>query len=119
MTEGNDASFTITSSLALPSDVEASLSYSGTAQDGSDFNGNATVTLSSGGTDFDLTLSAIADSLYEGAETLTVTIDSVTGSAVVGANPAASITIADSDSPPVLSIGTPVEADAEKAKGDR
>ncbi len=118
VTEGNDASFTITSSLALPSDVEASLSYSGTAQDGSDFNGNATVTLSSGGTEFDLTLSAIADSLYEGSETLTVTIDSVTGSAVLGANPAASTTIADSDSPPVLSIGTPAGNTTEGSRVD-
>ena len=113
VTEGNDAFFSITSSLALPADVEANLSYSGTAQDGNDFNGSATVTLSSGGTDFDLTLSTIADSLYEGAETLTVTIVSVTGPAIVGANPAASTTIDDSDSPPVLAISTPPGSTAE------
>ena len=120
VTEGNDASFTITSSLALPSDVEVSLSYSGTAQDGSDFNGNAAVTLSSkgGATEFDLTFSTIADSLYEGSETLTVTIDSVTGSAVLGATPAASITIADSDSPPVLSLGTPTGNTTEGSRVD-
>ena len=118
VTEGNDAFFLITSSLELTADVEASLSYSGTAQDGSDFNGSATVTLASGNTDFDFTLSTIADSLYEGAENLTVTINSVTGTAVVGANASTSVTIDDSDSPPVLSIGTPAGATVEGGSVD-
>ena len=118
VTEGNDALFLITSSLELTSDVEASLSYSGTALDGGDFNGSATVTLASGNTDFDFSISTIADSLYEGAENVIITIDSVAGTAVVGANASASVTIDDSDSPPVLSIGTPAGATVEGGSMD-
>ena len=118
VTEGNDASFLITSSLQLTADVEATLSYAGTAQNGSDFNGSATVTLTSGNTEFAFSLSTIADSLYEGAENVTVTVDSVSGDAVVGASPSASVAIDDSDSPPVLTIATPAGNTEEGSAAD-
>ena len=98
--------------------MEATLSYAGTAQNGSDFNGSATVALASGNTEFAFSLSTIADSLYEGAENVTVTLDSLSGDAVVGASPSASVAIDDSDSPPVLTIATPAGNTEEGSAAD-
>ena len=113
VTEGEDAGFTITSSLALTTAVDVTLSFGGNAQQGDDFTGSTVVTLPAGGTPFALDLPTIADALFEGAENLTVTIDSVTGSAVVGQATEASVTIADSDNAPSFTIGTPAGASTE------
>ena len=113
VTEGDDAGFTITSSVALTTAVDVNLSYSGTAQEGNDFTGSTVVTLPAGGTPFALDLPTIADALFEGSENFTVTIEGVTGSAVVGATASDSVTIDDSDSAPALSIGTPAGGSTE------
>ena len=118
VTEGSNASFLFTSSLALTEDVVADLSYSGTAEDGSDFTGSASVTLLSGTSELDLILSTIADDLYEGSENVTITIDAVSGDTVIGANAFASVTISDSDDAPVLTIATPAGNTVEGSAAD-
>ena len=107
-----------TSSLALTEDVVADLSYSGTAEDGSDFTGSASVTLLSGTSELDLILSTIADDLYEGSENVTITIDAVSGDTVIGANAFATVAIADSDDAPVLTIATPAGNTVEGSAAD-
>jgi hypothetical protein len=115
VSEGTPAGFTLSSTAALASPVTVNLSYSGAAADGDDFTGTASVVLSAGGTPSDLDLPTIMDSLFEGDELLTVTIDSVTGSAVRGANTSATLTILDSDPTPEFSIAGPVGAVTEGA----
>ena len=105
VTEGSPAQFTISSTAPLTDTVTVNLTYSGTAQDGPDFTGSATAVINAGGTPFALDLPTTADALFEGAENLVVTLDSIaSGTGVIGATPSAGTTIDDSDSPPVFTI---------------
>ena len=122
VTEGNDAGFTL-SALPAPNggDVTVNLSYSGIAEDGSDFTGVASIDILDTESTADLDLAVIDDGLLEGAESFTVTIDSVSGQdAVVGIEATADMTILDGNSAPVdglainqtvIDAGTPVALD--------
>lgn len=122
VTEGGVAGFTL-NSIPPPSggNVTVNLSYSGIAQDGSDFTGVASIDVLDGQPSADLDLSVTDDGLLEGAESFTVTIDSVSGlGAVIGVNDSASATILDGNSAPVdglainqtvIDAGTPVALD--------
>ncbi|MBO2588412.1 retention module-containing protein, partial [Shewanella algae] len=87
VTEGETAAFTVSIDQVADEDVVVNFTYSGVAEDGSDFTGVASVTIPAGSTSVPLDISTINDGIYEGAEDFTVTIDSVSGAdASIGAN---------------------------------
>ncbi|TND05272.1 MAG: hypothetical protein FD118_676, partial [Rhodocyclaceae bacterium] len=110
VTEGAAATgYVLTLSSTPVSDVTVTLSYSGTATDGSDFTGVTTVTIPGGSTSASFNVATIDDALAESAESFTVSIAGVTGGGfeALAANPVASnvtTTIAASDNPPVTTV---------------
>ena len=62
--------------------LTVNFSYSGSATDGTDFNGIASVDIPAGDTNGTININSLADGLFEGAETVTVTIDSLSGATV-------------------------------------
>lgn len=108
VTEGSQAMFTVDAASNVSGAVTVNLSYSGTAAEGADFTGQASVVIADGSSSVSLNLATIADSLFEsGSETITVSIDSVTGSGTVGVPAAAATILDDGDSAPVLTLSTP------------
>ncbi|WP_345860817.1 retention module-containing protein, partial [Shewanella algae] len=79
VTEGETAAFTVSIDQVADEDVVVNFTYSGVAEDGSDFTGVASVTIPAGSTSVPLDISTINDGIYEGAEDFTVTINSVSG----------------------------------------
>ncbi|WP_345889237.1 retention module-containing protein, partial [Shewanella algae] len=77
VTEGETAAFTVSIDQVADEDVVVNFTYSGVAEDGSDFTGVASVTIPAGSTSVPLDISTINDGIYEGAEDFTVTINSV------------------------------------------
>ncbi|WP_345867947.1 retention module-containing protein, partial [Shewanella algae] len=113
VTEGETAAFTVSIDQVADEDVVVNFTYSGVAEDGSDFTGVASVTIPAGSTSVPLDISTINDGIYEGAEDFTVTIDSVSGAdASIGANNSADTTILDAQDAPVVGI---VADDAQDA----
>ncbi|MGX2965974.1 Calx-beta domain-containing protein [Shewanella sp. FeAMO] len=105
VTEGETAAFTVSIDQVADEDVVVNFTYSGVAEDGSDFTGVASVTIPAGSTSVPLDISTINDGIYEGAEDFTVTIDSVSGAdAGIGANNSADTTILDAQDAPVVGI---------------
>ncbi len=101
VTEGEVASgYTLTLDQPALTDVTVTLTYSGVAQDGSDFTGVATVTIPAGSSSATFDIATIDDALAEGSESFTVSIGEITGGGfeAVAADPAAgsvTTTIAD------------------------
>ncbi|WP_345887671.1 retention module-containing protein, partial [Shewanella algae] len=105
VTEGETAAFTVSIDQVADEDVVVNFTYSGVAEDGTDFTGVASVTIPAGSTSVPLDISTINDGIYEGAEDFTVTIDSVSGAdASIGANNSADTTILDAQDAPVVGI---------------
>uniref|UniRef100_UPI0031F49AF6 Calx-beta domain-containing protein n=1 Tax=Shewanella algae TaxID=38313 RepID=UPI0031F49AF6 len=105
VTEGETAAFTVSIDQVADEDVVVNFTYSGVAEDGSDFTGVASVTIPAGSTSVPLDISTIDDGIYEGAEDFTVTINSVSGAdASIGANNSADTTILDAQDAPVVGI---------------
>ncbi|QTE77702.1 hypothetical protein E1N14_019780 [Shewanella algae] len=105
VTEGETAAFTVSIDQVADEDVVVNFTYSGVAEDGTDFTGVASVTIPAGSTSVPLDISTINDGIYEGAEDFTVTIDSVSGAdAGIGANNSADTTILDAQDAPVVGI---------------
>ncbi|EAP95016.1 putative calcium-binding outer membrane-like protein, partial [Vibrio splendidus 12B01] len=104
--EGDTAGFTVSIDQEADEAVVVNFTYSGVAADGSDFTGVASVTIPAGSTTADLDITTINDGIYEGAESFTVSIDSVSGAdaTVDAANDSAAVTINDAQSAPVVSI---------------
>ncbi|WP_075082765.1 Calx-beta domain-containing protein [Mariniblastus fucicola] len=71
-------------SINAAEDVTVTLTYSGTAADGTDFTGVSTVLIPAGSPSATFTLPTVDDSLYEAAESIVVTIDSVAGGGFEG-----------------------------------
>lgn len=114
--EGSAGSFTVSASMAVSGPVTVNLSYSGAANNPADYTGGtATVVIPDAGTSAVLNLNALADGLFEGggSESLIVTIDSVVGTAVVGATPVAGTLINDLDTAPTISIAADAASFAE------
>ena len=65
-------------------DVTVTLTYTGTAADGADYTGVATVLIPSGSNSGTFTLPTVDDALYEGTENIIVTIETVTGGGFEG-----------------------------------
>ncbi|MDP3512257.1 MAG: Ig-like domain-containing protein [Sulfuritalea sp.] len=110
VTEGGTAiGYELALSNTPLSDVTVTLSYSGTATDGSDFTGVTTVTIPGGSTSASFDIDTIDDALAEGAETFTISIAGLSGGGFesLAANPLANnvtTTIESSDNPPVNTV---------------
>lgn len=104
--EGTVAGFTLTASAPVFGATTVDLAYSGTTTGGDFFTTPASVTIAGGATTGSLSLSALADSVFEGAENVIVTITGVSGANVIGASASASTIIDDVDAPPVYSIAS-------------
>jgi Autotransporter beta-domain/Calx-beta domain len=89
---------TVTQSNTLPTDTTISLGYGGTATNGTDYTGPASVTILAGSTTAIVTLTTVNDVIVEGNETAIVSLIGVTsGSATLGTTTSATNTIADND----------------------
>lgn len=123
-TNGNEtgpANGTMTVSLSAVSAANAVIAYSvsGTATSGSDFTAlSGTVTIIAGATTALITIPILDDVIVEGAETVIITLTSVTSGAVsLGATLIATNTIADNDSATVSIANTTNGAEAGPANG--
>ena len=84
--EGGDTDFTVMADLApVGAAVTVNISYSGSSTSGADFTGATSVDIPDGSTAASINVSALLDGLYEGDETITATIDSVSGATITGA----------------------------------
>jgi len=118
VTEGTNATFTVSASGAGASNVTVDLSYSGTAGDGTDFTGTAQMPPFSGTSDT-LTLPTIVDNVFEGViENIVVTITGVSGSHVLGSPVAAETFITDGTAAPDFSIAKDGASYAEGANAE-
>src|SRR5206468_2117411 len=80
VTEGGDLIFTVTLSAPSSTDTTISYSFGGTATGGSDYTNTTTsVTIPAGETTATITVPTIDDGLVEDSESLSVTLDSLTG----------------------------------------
>ncbi|WP_412512598.1 type I secretion C-terminal target domain-containing protein, partial [Shewanella chilikensis] len=114
VTEGETAAFTVSIDQVADEDVVVNFTYSGVAEDGTDFTGVASITIPAGSTSVPLDISTIDDGIYEGAEDFTVTIDSVSGAdADIGSNNSADTTILDAQNPPSIGNITNVAVSEE------
>ncbi|WP_205300255.1 immunoglobulin-like domain-containing protein [Pantoea sp. Tr-811] len=77
--EGNTATYTLTLTNKAQTDVVVKLVYSGTATNGADYTGVATVTIKANSSQATFTIPTIKDNITEGTEQFTVKIDSATG----------------------------------------
>ena len=80
--EGNTSTAYTVSVDQLASDVSSAitvaLTYSGTAEDGTDFSGVASVIIPVGANSVEFTLDTLDDVLAEGSEDFTITLGSIT-----------------------------------------
>ena len=107
---GDGGQFTVSLTSAASTDTVVSYTISGTGLDGTDYAAlSGTVTIDAGDTAATIDVSVIDDSLVELAETVTLTLDSITSGdadiAIDGAGDSATVTIADDDSAPGLDRG--------------
>ncbi|VTQ45072.1 Surface adhesion protein, putative [Pseudomonas putida] len=79
LTEGETGQYTLTLSNASKSEVTITLSYSGTAQNGDDFTGVATVKIPANSTGTTFNIATLNDKLVEGTENFVVKIETATG----------------------------------------
>ncbi len=115
VTEGETAAFTVSIDQVADEDVVVNFTYSGVAEDGTDFTGVASVTIPAGSTSVPLDISTINDGIYEGAEDFTVTINSVSGAdaTISPTESSADTTILDAQNPPSIGNITNVAVSEE------
>ncbi|WP_104023885.1 tandem-95 repeat protein [Vibrio hyugaensis] len=112
--EGQAAGFTVSLDQVADEKVTVEFEYSGTAQDGSDFTGVASIEVPAGQSSVDLDITTLTDGTYEGAESFTVTIKDVEGAdATASTNNSASVTINDAQQAPKVSIVADTGSTAE------
>nr|WP_311197669.1 immunoglobulin-like domain-containing protein [Pseudomonas fluorescens] len=109
ITEGEVASYTVSLTHAAQTEVTLNITYSGTANDGSDFSGVYTVKIPAGASSTSFNVVTIDDKIIEGTENLVVKIDSISGGnfenlAVSATNSSVSTLILDNDAPPALNL---------------
>ena len=107
--------YTVSIDSPAARDVLVTLSYTGTAIDGTDFSGTTSVTIPAGSADTQFDISTIDDSLAEGTESVVVSIDGVSGGGFenIAVDPSAdsiTTTIVDDDNAP--SVDVPVRTQA-------
>ncbi|MCW5658842.1 MAG: tandem-95 repeat protein [Burkholderiaceae bacterium] len=109
VTEGGTATYTLSLTAPALSAVTVNLAYSGTAADGSDFSGVATVTIPAGASSADFDIETLDDALFEGTEGFTVSIVSASGGTfenlvISGSDSSVGTTLLDDDATPALSV---------------
>ena len=120
--ENAGTSITVTATLSGATDeaVTVALSTSGTATEGTDYtdgSGNVDdITISAGATTGTVNFTPTDDSIYEGNETATLAISSVSGgSATESGSQSKTITITDNESAPTVTLATSATSIAENA----
>ncbi|WP_235581906.1 immunoglobulin-like domain-containing protein, partial [Rhizobacter sp. Root29] len=103
VTEGASAGYTLSLTSPAQGPVTVTLSYSGTAADGSDYTGIATVTIPAGSSSATFSIPTLDDAVAEGSEHFTVSVASATGGGfeslvVSAANGSVTTGIVDNDS---------------------
>ncbi|NJK42684.1 MAG: hypothetical protein HC937_03185 [Aquincola sp.] len=104
--EGATAAYTVSLTSTAQTAVTVNLTYSGTAADGSDFTGVASVTILAGSSSASFNIATLQDVLAEGAESFTVAIAGAGGGnfeslVVSGTNGSQATTIVDDDTPTI------------------
>jgi hypothetical protein len=91
---------TVTQSSVSSVPTVINLTYAGTATNGTDYSGPATVTIPAGQTSTTITLTVADDAAPEGSETVIVTLASIaSGQGTLGSTTSATNTITDNDGP--------------------
>ncbi len=112
LSEAGVASYTLSLTSPAQSAVTVTLTYSGTAANGTDFTGTASVIIAAGASSANFSVAAIDDVLAEGPESFTVAIGSATGGnfeslVVSGSAGSVSTGIVDNDIATVSLSATP------------
>ncbi|MDD0977364.1 immunoglobulin-like domain-containing protein, partial [Pseudomonas fontis] len=105
--EGGTATYTLTLSNTANADVTVRLSYTGTASNGSDYTGLATVVIKAGSNKVDFSIPTTKDSVTEGTEQFTVKVDSASGGnfeGLVVSGSAGSVTTQIFEPAPILDL---------------
>ncbi|MDB6047966.1 MAG: von Willebrand factor [Pseudomonas sp.] len=101
--EGDTAGYDITLSQAATSATTVNLTYTGTASNGADYTGVASVVIAAGATSAHIDIATIADGIPEGTENFTVQIGSITAGQVGTVVPSA---LVDSVTTSIIDSGT-------------
>ena len=102
--EGEVATLFLDSSAAVSGPVSVELRFAGSSSLNDDFSAATTVEIPAGATTADLEVTTLVDDLFEGIENIIISIESVSGSAVVGASSAAEVILNDNDFEPLFAI---------------
>ena len=114
--DGSAITLTATLSNATTADVTVTLSTGGTATEGTDYANLSDITVSAGDTTGTTSLTPTNDSTFEGDETITVDIDTVSGgSATENGTQQVSITFQEDDPGPTLTISDVTTSDESAA----
>ncbi|MDR7485714.1 MAG: Ig-like domain-containing protein, partial [Armatimonadota bacterium] len=96
--------FTVTRTTADPTALTVNYTVGGTATAGSDYAAlTGSVTIPANATSAMITVTPVDDAVYEGSQTVVVTLAAGSGY-IVGSPSSATVTILDNDAPPVLRI---------------
>jgi hypothetical protein len=116
---GSSLTLTATLSGATDQNVTVVLGTSGTATEGTDYtdgSGNVDdITISAGSTTGTVSFTPTDDSVYEGNETATIAVSSVTGEASESGTQAVTITITENESAPTVTLAVSATSIAENA----
>ena len=106
MSEGGSETLYIVLTEAASEDVTVTLTVSGTATDGADYEllPSAPYVLTPGTTELAVGISTVIDGIYEGDETLEFVISTLSGPAVTGSVDRVTVTIIDADEAPVVEL---------------
>ncbi|MGZ8251675.1 MAG: beta strand repeat-containing protein, partial [Methylophilaceae bacterium] len=109
VTEGASGSYTLTLTNPAQSNMTVNLTYTGTAANGSDYTGVATVPILTGQSSVTFNIATLDDALDEALENFTVSIASASGGGfeslvVSGTNNSVTTTITDNDPTPSLTV---------------
>ena len=117
--ENSASTVTLTATISGVTDsaVTVALDTSGTATEGTDYGTISDITISAGATTGTATLDPTDDNIYEDDETATIDIGSVSGKSGVTENGTqqVSVTIAENESAPTVTLATSATSIAENA----
>ncbi|MFT3848316.1 MAG: retention module-containing protein [Propionivibrio sp.] len=116
--EGGSASYTVSLTSAAQSDVTVNISYSGTAANGADYLGVASVTIPAGSSSASFSLATLDDAFAEGNESIVLNLTSAAGGnfehlAISGSAGSLTTTLVDDDGTPSLTV-----SDVSVSEGD-
>ena len=118
VTEGSPGTYTVSLTSPAQTAVTVNLTYAGTAANGADYTGVATVTIAAGASSATFNIATIDDLIDEvAAESFTVTLASATGGnfenlVVSGTNNSVTTSITDNDNAPTIAVSSQSVAEA-------